>query len=130
MFAANNHLIDALEQAAIACRNALLLTDPHIDRERLVSAKGTRVPGTCEWITHNASYRAWLNRNGDSDGDNSNDNKRLLWISGSLGKSKTMMSVHPISRRCSLRLTGRSYAMNLRPNHVDLTDDFGLLYTG
>ncbi|CAN9211493.1 unnamed protein product [Alternaria alternata] len=49
-------------------------------------AKGTRVEGTCEWITHNASYRAWLNSDGDGD-------TRLLWISGGPGKGKTMMSV-------------------------------------
>jgi hypothetical protein len=76
--------------AAAACRNALFLTDPHVDRERLISAKGTRVKGTCEWITHDASYRAWLSSN--SDGSN-NDNTRLLWISGGPGKGKTMMSV-------------------------------------
>ncbi|KAF1828069.1 hypothetical protein BDW02DRAFT_485176, partial [Decorospora gaudefroyi] len=75
---------------AVACRNALFLTDPHVDRESVITTKGTRVAGTCEWITHNASYRAWLN--GDGDGKN-NDNRRLLWISGGPGKGKTMLSV-------------------------------------
>ncbi|CAN9211420.1 unnamed protein product [Alternaria alternata] len=81
---------EASEQAAAACRNALFLTDPHIDRESLITAKGTRVKGTCEWITHDAKYRAWL----DDDGDCINDNNtRLLWISGGPGKGKTMLSV-------------------------------------
>ena len=50
--------------------------------------------GTCEWITHDTSYRAWLNSddggNGDRDG---NGDTQLLWISGGPGKGKTMMSV-------------------------------------
>ena len=48
--------------------------------------------GTCEWITHNASYRAWLNSDGAGDASN-NDNTRLLWISGGPGKGKTMLSI-------------------------------------
>jgi hypothetical protein len=78
-------LADSTDAAAIACRNALFLTDPHVDRECVISAKGTRVAGTCEWITHNESYRAWLNGNGDGH--------RVLWISGGPGKGKTMLSV-------------------------------------
>tara|TARA_R110002003_G_scaffold1184_5_gene22605 strand:+ start:12133 stop:14583 length:2451 start_codon:yes stop_codon:yes gene_type:complete len=89
-------LADSTEEAAIACRNALFLTDPHVDRECVISTKGTRVAGTCEWITHNESYRAWLNGNGDGDGNgdgNGDGTTRLLWISGGPGKGKTMMSV-------------------------------------
>jgi ankyrin repeat protein/nucleoside phosphorylase len=54
------------------------------------------VAGTCEWITHDKSYRAWLNSDGDNDSDNDGDgdgDTRLLWISGGPGKGKTMMSV-------------------------------------
>lgn len=83
---------DAEEQAAVACRNALFLTDPHVDRERVISAKGTRVAGTCEWITRNAKYRAWLSSDNNEDSNNK-DNTRLLWISGGLGKGKTMTSI-------------------------------------
>jgi hypothetical protein len=90
----HGRLLEASEQAAVACRNALFLTDPHVDRESVISAKGTRVAGTCQWITHNASYRAWLNSDGDGNGDDSNnDNTRLLWISGGPGKGKTMLSI-------------------------------------
>ncbi|RMZ74098.1 hypothetical protein GMOD_00004939 [Pyrenophora seminiperda CCB06] len=87
-FAVSHNAQEASKQAAVACRNALFLTDPHVDRESVISAKGTRVAGTCEWITHNASYRAWLNSDGEGD-----DSTRLLWISGGPGKGKTMMSV-------------------------------------
>jgi ankyrin repeat protein len=80
-------LADTNEQVAVACRNALFLTDPHVDRERVISAKGTRVVGTCEWITQNESYRTWL------DGDGNGTETRLLWISGGPGKGKTMLSV-------------------------------------
>ncbi|KAF2006539.1 hypothetical protein P154DRAFT_415515, partial [Amniculicola lignicola CBS 123094] len=83
---------ETAEQAASTCRNALFLTDPHVDRESLISAKGTRVAGTCEWITHNESYRAWLNADGHGGGSNK-DGTRLLWISGGPGKGKTMLSV-------------------------------------
>ncbi|PZD29773.1 hypothetical protein A1F96_04897, partial [Pyrenophora tritici-repentis] len=91
-FGNNDESQKALEQAVVECRNALFLTDPHVDREGIISAKGSRVVGTCEWITHNASYRAWLNRDGDGNSSN-NDNTRLLWISGGPGKGKTMLSV-------------------------------------
>jgi ankyrin repeat protein len=56
----------------------------------VISVKGTRVEGTCEWITQDVSYRAWLN---DQSNRSNNDNTRLLWISGGPGKGKTMMSV-------------------------------------
>ncbi|EUC39746.1 hypothetical protein COCMIDRAFT_10226 [Bipolaris oryzae ATCC 44560] len=85
---------NASKQAAIACRSALFLTDPHVDRESVISAKGTRVAGTCEWITHNETYRAWLDSDGDGNGGDSKDNNtRLLWITGGPGKGKTMMSI-------------------------------------
>ncbi|XP_014555773.1 hypothetical protein COCVIDRAFT_27349 [Bipolaris victoriae FI3] len=67
---------DAEEEAALACRDALYLTDPEVDRESVISAKGTRVAGTDR----------------DNDGDGNGDT-RLLWISGGLGKGETMISV-------------------------------------
>jgi ankyrin repeat protein len=63
-------------------KDALFLTDPYVDRESLVSQKGWRVPGTCEWITRHPKYQSWL-QNGE----------QLLWISGGPGKGKTMMSI-------------------------------------
>ena len=74
--------VKASDREARACRDALFLTDPYVDREYLISTKGTRIDGTCEWITQNESYRSWLY--GDTP---------LLWISGGPGKGKTMLSV-------------------------------------
>jgi Cdc6-like AAA superfamily ATPase len=70
------------EERVGACLNALFLTDPQVDRESLISAKGTRVDGTCEWILQNESYRSWVH--GETP---------LLWISGGPGKGKTMLSI-------------------------------------
>ncbi|KAL5344358.1 hypothetical protein ACLOAV_010616 [Pseudogymnoascus australis] len=62
--------------------NALFLTDPLVDRESLISTKGRRVNGTCEWITRKICYQSWLR--GDT---------QLMWITGGPGKGKTMISV-------------------------------------
>ncbi|PVH98433.1 hypothetical protein DM02DRAFT_46188 [Periconia macrospinosa] len=88
-FAGSTGPQDAAEQAASKCREALYLTDPESDRGSIISAKGERVDGTCEWVTHDDRYQAWLNDDGDSNGCT-----RLLWISGGPGKGKTMMSVY------------------------------------
>jgi ankyrin repeat protein len=73
-------MIDSAEQL---CYKVLGFSSPHVDyRESVISAKGKRVEGTCEWIRGHESYHAWLN------GDIS-----LLWISGGPGKGKTMMSI-------------------------------------
>ncbi|KAK7177745.1 ankyrin repeat protein [Paraphaeosphaeria sporulosa] len=74
--------LEVFEKKVTACRNALFLTDPYIIRGSLISTKGTRVAGTCEWIKQNAEYQSWLH--GDT---------HLLWISGGPGKGKTMLSI-------------------------------------
>jgi NACHT domain len=74
--------IEAFEEKVSACQNNLFLTDPLVDRENLISTKGTRVAGTCKWITQNGTYQSWLH-----------GGIRLLWISGGPGKGKTMMSI-------------------------------------
>ncbi|KAL6692643.1 hypothetical protein J3F84DRAFT_402055 [Trichoderma pleuroticola] len=65
-----------------ACRNALFLADPIVDRENLKSTKGQRTASTCEWIRDNETYQSWL------DGD-----VQCLWITGGPGKGKTMLSI-------------------------------------
>ncbi|EHK16697.1 uncharacterized protein TRIVIDRAFT_210785 [Trichoderma virens Gv29-8] len=65
-----------------ACRDALFLADPIVDREILKSTKGQRTAGTCEWIRDNEAYRSWLN-----------GGSQCLWISGGPGKGKTMLSI-------------------------------------
>ncbi|RYP12006.1 hypothetical protein DL765_007522 [Monosporascus sp. GIB2] len=71
------------EEKATRCLNALdPCVDPNVDREKLISSKGTRVTGTCEWVRENEAYKSWLQ--GDA---------LLLWISGGPGKGKTMLSI-------------------------------------
>lgn len=65
-----------------SCRNQIFLTDPSIDRDEIVRAKGDRTQGTCEWIKENEQFQSWLR-----------GEHRLLWIRGGPGKGKTMISV-------------------------------------
>ncbi|KAJ4258829.1 hypothetical protein NW762_007916 [Fusarium torreyae] len=65
------------------CLRALFVTDPLSDREGLVTTKGQRTQGTCEWIPKTQKYQDW---NATRDG--------LLWISGPPGKGKTIMSIY------------------------------------
>lgn len=74
---------DAIQNATKECLDALYLTNPEDDREVLCSAKGTRVAGTCEWISEHKTYNEWLH-----------GNTSYLWISGGPGKGKTMMSIY------------------------------------
>ncbi|USP82278.1 hypothetical protein yc1106_09552 [Curvularia clavata] len=74
--------IDIEELKAKACRNAIFISDPKVDREELISAKGIIVPGTCEWIKKDKNFKA-LKRGKFS----------LLWITGEPGKGKTMLSI-------------------------------------
>ncbi|CAM1507445.1 Fc.00g070860.m01.CDS01 [Cosmosporella sp. VM-42] len=65
------------------CLKDLFVTDPISDREGIITAKGQRTPGTCEWITTTKEYQAW---------DTSQSG--LLWIYGPPGKGKTIISVY------------------------------------
>ena len=64
------------------CLQSLFLSDPQGDLAAIRSAKGDRVPGTCEWILTHDRYTAWLVEDGP----------RLLWLSGGPGIGKTMIS--------------------------------------
>jgi hypothetical protein len=72
------------EHASMAkkCRNEIFLTDPEVHRAWLISTKGQRVKGTCEWIRADETYRSWRN-----------DEAQVLWIRGGPGKGKTMLSI-------------------------------------
>ena len=74
--------VGPVEDEAQACLSALFLTDPRDDRAKLISTKGARVEGTCEWIKSHALYDLWLR-----------SQSQLLWISGGPGKGKTMLSI-------------------------------------
>ena len=75
--------VGSSQDDAQACLAALFLTDPIDDRDKLISAKGSRVDGTCEWITENTLYRSWLE-----------SRSQLMWLSGGPGKGKTMLSIY------------------------------------
>jgi hypothetical protein len=64
------------------CLAALYLTDPQDDRASVISAKGRRVDGTCEWITKNEKFSAWLA-----------SQSGFLWLCGGPGKGKTMIAI-------------------------------------
>jgi hypothetical protein len=64
------------------CRKSFFVTDPKIDRQRLIDRKGGRVVGTCDWMLNDPTYQSWLQ-----------DAPHLLWICGGPGKGKTMMSI-------------------------------------
>lgn len=53
-----------------------------IDRAALISAKGQRVDGTCEWIQDHETYKSW--RSGET---------QLLIVTGGPGKGKTVLSI-------------------------------------
>ncbi|EHK17755.1 uncharacterized protein TRIVIDRAFT_160757, partial [Trichoderma virens Gv29-8] len=64
--------------------DALLLTRPEVDRKSLITLKGRRVNGTCEWLIQHPSYQGWL----------ADANLPILWISGGPGKGKTMLAIY------------------------------------
>ncbi|KAI6945511.1 hypothetical protein KC341_g79 [Hortaea werneckii] len=49
---------------------------------RLISEKGKRVDGTCDWIREDDAFETW--HLGDTN---------LLWINGGPGKGKTILSI-------------------------------------
>lgn len=70
------------EEKASACLNALISIRPEDHRAAIISAKGDRVDGTCEWVKKNSEYKSLLC--GET---------QLLWIRGGPGKGKTMLSI-------------------------------------
>lgn len=65
------------------CFQALFTTDPTSDRNAIITAKGKRSAGTCEWIISTEGYKTW----------ESAPESGLLWISGPPGKGKTFISI-------------------------------------
>ncbi|KAF2877985.1 hypothetical protein BDV95DRAFT_633454 [Massariosphaeria phaeospora] len=78
----HNHYPDPGNPAEDTCAELLYLTDPEVDREDIRIEKGDRTAGTCEWILEDSDYIAWLASDSGS-----------LWLSGSPGKGKTVLSV-------------------------------------
>ena len=75
--------VTASHESSKSCLSALFLSDPVDDRKKLVSAKGVRVDGTCEWVKTKALYQNWFRAS-----------SQLLWISGKPGTGKTMLSIY------------------------------------
>ncbi|KAL8797765.1 MAG: hypothetical protein Q9195_000117 [Heterodermia aff. obscurata] len=65
------------------CCSILRVTNVEKDRNDLKRSKGSRVPGTFEWITSNESYQNWQNSGPDT-----------LWVSAGPGRGKTMLSLY------------------------------------
>lgn len=65
------------------CLEDLFITDPVIDRARLITSKGEIVNGTCDWITQKEEFINWIT-----------SDSGLLWISGGPGLGKTMLSIY------------------------------------
>ncbi|KAM0714008.1 hypothetical protein Q7P37_010972 [Cladosporium fusiforme] len=78
----NYYAASAVDPEAF-CRRALFLTDPAVDRQRLIDSKGQRVERTCEWIERREQYQKWLS-----------GRPQLIWIRGGPGKGKTMLSIY------------------------------------
>ncbi|KAJ5189275.1 hypothetical protein N7491_005603 [Penicillium cf. griseofulvum] len=73
----------AIDTTAKKCCDALFLTNPLIDRERLKSFKGSPVEGTGKWIELHEIYQSWRER------DNA-----VFCITGAPGTGKTMLSIY------------------------------------
>ncbi|CAG9943010.1 unnamed protein product [Clonostachys rosea f. rosea IK726] len=67
----------------VRCIRDLFLTSPAGDRDGIITAKGDRVDGTCEWITSTGEYTQWMQ-----------STSGLLWIVGGPGKGKTFLSIY------------------------------------
>lgn len=59
------------------------ISNPVDDLEKIRTAKGEKVSGTCEWIVAQAQYTLWT----------SGSCPQLLWLSGGPGIGKTMISI-------------------------------------
>ena len=93
------------------CLQSLYLSDPQDDLAAVRSAKGDRVPGTCEWILTHDRFTAFLVEDGP----------RLLWLSGRPGIGKTMVSSFLVEELA--HLTEQSLQMTLAYYFCDDKDE-------
>lgn len=71
------------EERDLACINAIFITDPCDDMEKIQNKQDKLLEETGSWILSNESFTKWLN-----DGSS-----RLLWLHGDPGKGKTMLAI-------------------------------------
>lgn len=69
-----------------ACLRSLCDSDPRLYRNEICTGKGPRVSNTCEWIKTNQTFLSWYD-------SSPNHPSTPLWISGSVGVGKTMLSI-------------------------------------
>jgi hypothetical protein len=65
------------------CLQALLVTDPRVEKTRISLSKDALLDGSCTWVLGDPAFVDWWNK----------DDIRILWIHGDLGKGKTMMAM-------------------------------------
>ncbi|KAL7813976.1 WD40 repeat-like protein [Trichoderma aethiopicum] len=63
------------------CLQDLHITDPRLDRDRIMSSKGGLLQASYQWLLEDSTVRQWRQE----------QQKSLLWIKGDPGKGKTMM---------------------------------------
>ncbi|KAF1971564.1 hypothetical protein BU23DRAFT_434634, partial [Bimuria novae-zelandiae CBS 107.79] len=71
------------EEKIQKCCDAILITDPAVDREITKSLKGERVAGTCEWIRKNSTFKQCILPDSKT---------HSLWLRGGPGMVKTILS--------------------------------------
>jgi hypothetical protein len=65
------------------CLQALLVTDPRVEKTRISLSKDALLDGSCTWVLGDPAFVDWWNK----------DDIRILWIHGDPGKGKTMMAM-------------------------------------
>ena len=78
------HFSSGLDQyISDKCLQDLLLTDPRVDKRRILSEKGEdKLLQECyTWVLDDPEFRLWRTR----------EESKLLWMKGDPGKGKTMM---------------------------------------
>ena len=95
----------------LECLQSLYLSNPPDDLAAIRSAKGERVPGTCEWILTQDQYTTWFVQEGP----------RILWLSGGPGIGKTMISGFLVQEL--VHLAERSSQMTLAYYFCDDKDE-------
>ncbi|KAI7762443.1 hypothetical protein LZL87_008789 [Fusarium oxysporum] len=74
---------EPISPEADECLRAMFVTDPSLDREGILDAKGDICEGTCEWILTTDEFQIW-----------DQNPPHLLWISAPPGMGKTFMSIY------------------------------------
>jgi hypothetical protein len=62
---------------------ALLVTDPRVEKTKILLSKDDLLDGSCTWVLGDPAFVDWRNK----------DDIPILWIHGNPGKGKTMMAM-------------------------------------